>query len=186
MCNYSNGVCEVLIVKVHQLDTIVTVVYRPPDTRYHEFAPIIKKIDTVFQNLPAPAPNFTIMGDLNFPSSVITWQVIDVVILPRVAGHRVSEEQSSESTQVRQQAALLCDLASKYHLTQQVGTPTRDKEVLDLIWSSNPDLVSNVLVDTFRDITDHSVVTATTSFSMAKEVIKEEVLTVAEGSGNLT
>ena len=30
--------------------------------------------------------------------------------------------------------------------------------------------MSNVLVDTFRDITDHSVVTATTSFSLAKEV----------------
>jgi hypothetical protein len=44
---------------------------------------------------------------------------------------------------------------------------------MDLIWSSNPDLVSNVPVDTFRDITDHSVVTATTSFSFAN--IVEEV-----------
>ena len=30
LCNYSNGVWEVLIVKVNQLDTIDTVVYRPP------------------------------------------------------------------------------------------------------------------------------------------------------------
>ena len=50
LCNYSNGVWEVLIVKVHQLDTIVTLVYQPPDTYHHEFAPILKKIDSVLQN----------------------------------------------------------------------------------------------------------------------------------------
>ena len=75
---------------------------------------------------------------------------------------------------MRQQAAQLCDLAEKHHLTQQVGVPTREKEVLDLIWSSNPDLVSNVMVDTFKDFTDHSVVTGINTFSPAKEVDKEE------------
>ena len=101
------------------------------------------------------------MEDLNLPSSVITWQVVDGVLLPRVAQHRVLE-QSSDCCQEKQQAAQLCDLAAKYHLTQQVGVPIRDKEILDLIWSSNPDLVPNIIVDTFKDFTDHSVVTATT------------------------
>ena len=31
--SFSNGVCEVLTVKVHQVNTLVTVVYRPPDTK---------------------------------------------------------------------------------------------------------------------------------------------------------
>ena len=35
---FSNGVCEVLIVHVHQVNTIVTVVYRPPDTKLVELA----------------------------------------------------------------------------------------------------------------------------------------------------
>ena len=80
-----------------------------------------------------------------------------------------------------EQAAQLCDLAAKYHLTQQVGVPTRDKEILDLIWSSNPDLVTNIVVDTFRDITDHSVVTATTSFTAGCEVEKEESFLLESG-----
>ena len=101
------------------------------------------------------------MEDLNLPSSVIIWQVVDGVLLPRVAQHQVIE-QSSGGCLVKQQAALMCDLAAKYHLTQQVGVPTRDNEILDLIWSSNPDLVPNIIVDTFKDFTDHSVVTATT------------------------
>ena len=72
LCAYSNGVCELLIVKVYQLNTIVVVVYRPPDTCLSEFKPVLNKIDTVLENLPAPAPNITLMGNLNFPSSAIT------------------------------------------------------------------------------------------------------------------
>ena len=45
----SNGVCELLIVHVHQVNTLVTVVYRPPDTKLSEFVPIIKQIDEVFK-----------------------------------------------------------------------------------------------------------------------------------------
>ena len=134
LCSYSNGVCEVLIVKVYQLDTIVVVLYRPPDTDLCEFTPILNKIDSVLQNLPAPAPNITLMGDLNFPSSVITWQVADGLVLPRVEGHRVPA-QPGNGRLVRQQAANLCDLAVKYSLSQQVTEPTREKEILDLIWS---------------------------------------------------
>ena len=180
LCSYSNGVCEVLVVQVHQLNTIVTVLYRPPDTTLNEFSPIINKLQSVFQNLPSPTPTITLMGDLNFPASVVTWQLVDGVLLPRVAGHRVMGE-DSEGSQVRQQAAKLCDLASKYHLTQQVGIPTREREVLDLIWSSNPDLISNVMVDTFRDITDHGVVTATTSYRVGKEMVKEEQFLLESG-----
>jgi hypothetical protein len=151
----------------------VIVLYRPPDTGLHEFVPILNKIDAVLKSLPSPAPTITLMGDMNFPASVITWQVIEGLIVPRVAGHRLPDH-DSEGGKVRQQAAKLCDIAVKYHLSKQVGVPTRDKEVLGLIWSLNPDLVSNIQVDTFKDFTDHSVVTAATSFKLEEEVIKEE------------
>ena len=82
---------------------------------------------------------------------------------------------------MRHQAALLCDLAVRHHLTQQVGVPTRDKEVLDQIWTSNPDLVTSILVDSFKEVTDHCVVTATTSFTMAKVVEKEATFLLESG-----
>ena len=37
---FDNGVCQLLVVQVHQLSTVVAVVYRPPDTRLEEFKPI--------------------------------------------------------------------------------------------------------------------------------------------------
>ena len=50
-----------------------------------------------------------------------------------------------------------------------------------MIWSSNPDLVTNIQVDGFKDFTDHSVVTAATSFMLEKEVIKEEKFLLDSG-----
>ena len=111
----------------------------------------------------------------------MTWHTVDGVLLPRVAGHRVSEHDDSEGDHVRQQAAKLCDLAVKYNLTQQVGVPTREKEVLDLVWSNDPDLVSNIQVDSFPDFTDHSVVTAITSYRLDTEVKKDEQFLLDSG-----
>ena len=50
-----------------------------------------------------------------------------------------------------------------------------------MVWSSNPDHVSNAIVDTFSDIRDHSVVTATTSFSLSREADKEQVFLLESG-----
>ena len=82
---FSNGVCEFLILKVHQLSTILTVVYWPPDTILRGFS----YFDCVHKDLPGPSPNITLIGDLNLNFSVITWHEVDGVLLPRVAGHRV-------------------------------------------------------------------------------------------------
>ena len=100
-------------------------------------------------------------------------------MLPRVAGHIVRSDE--DGSQVRQQAAQLCDLAAKHHLTQQVDVATREREILDLVWSSNPDLVSNIQVDTFADITDHRVVTATTSYRLGSEECKQHEFLLESG-----
>ena len=100
------------------------------------------------------------------------------LLLPRVAGYR--EGSDSEGGKVRQQASNLCDLAVKYHLTQQV-VATREKEILDFVWSSNPDLVSCIQVDTFPDITDHSVVTTTTSLRLENKQAKNKEFLLKSG-----
>ena len=45
--SFDNGVCELLVVMVHQLNTVVAVVYRPPDTRINEFSEVLSKLDSV-------------------------------------------------------------------------------------------------------------------------------------------
>ena len=38
---YDNGVSELLVLRIHSLNTIVALLYRPPDTRLSEFSPAL-------------------------------------------------------------------------------------------------------------------------------------------------
>ena len=50
---FDNGVCEALVIRIHQLDHVVVVVYRPPDTRHAEFSAVLDEIDKVLCTLRA-------------------------------------------------------------------------------------------------------------------------------------
>ena len=102
LSSYSNGVCELLMVKVPQLNTVVVVMYRPPDTTQQEFEMVLSKLDELLLELPAPTPTIALMGDLNFPGSTVTWSREDGELLPKVAAHRQAE---SAGPQVRLHAA---------------------------------------------------------------------------------
>ena len=120
------------------------------------------------------------MGDFNFPRQSIVWSRcgdgeggIDGDLLPIVAGHREGERVGGK--QDRLQAAKLCDLATRHSLVQQVDHSTHGVEVLDLIFSNNPDLISSVSVESWPKFTDHSLVTAFTSFELGNCPQKEEI-----------
>ena len=140
-----NGVCELMVVHIHQLNTVVAVLYRPPDTRIAEFSPILSELDKLLCDLKDPMPNIVLLGDFNFQNQNLSWvRSDDGLLVPLVHGHRLLDEDGGP--QVRQQAAKLCDLALKHSLIQQVEQVTHGKEILDLIFSNNDDLVSSVSV----------------------------------------
>ena len=87
-----NGVCELLAVHVHQLNTVAVVIYRPPDTRLSEFTPVLSKLDAVLSDLGDPTPNIVIMGDFNFPDQHLSWKSSDDgFLVPLVHGHRQAD-----------------------------------------------------------------------------------------------
>ena len=67
------------------------------------------------------------------------------------------------------------DFATRHSLVQQVDLPTHGVEILDLIFTNNPDLVSSVMVESWPAFTDHKLVTASTSFILGTEPEKEEI-----------
>ena len=160
----TGSVCEMIIVKVHQLDTVVCVLYRPPDTRGEEFACVLKCLDSTLSSLPSPTPNILVMGDFNFPQTCIKWKQCseEGLLVPLVAGHRDGE--TSGGKQDRLQAQRLVDLATKHCLLQQVDTPTHGVEVLDLIFSNSCELLNSVEVEKFEKFSDHSLVVANTAY----------------------
>ena len=52
--SFDNGVCEMLVVFIHQLNTVAAVIYRPPDTKLAEFTPVLSNLDTILSELPDP------------------------------------------------------------------------------------------------------------------------------------
>ena len=60
-------------------------------------------------------------------------------------------------------------------MAQQVDQPTHGVEVLDLIFTNNPDLISSVAVEPWPAFTDHKLVTAFPSFALGTEPGKEEM-----------
>ena len=45
LASFDNQVCGLLVVKIYELDTVVCVCYRPPDTTLTEFDDILKCLD---------------------------------------------------------------------------------------------------------------------------------------------
>ena len=75
----------------------------------------------------------------------------------------------------------MCDFAQSFYLTQEVDQPTSGSEVLDLIWSSNPDLVSSVLAEDYTGFSDNIVVTSSTTFKLGSEPERKRSLLLQRG-----
>ena len=171
LCTFDNDVCELLVVMIHQLNTVVAVVYRPPNTRVSQFSELISKLDGVLDDLPTPTPTITIMGDFNFPKHAVAWSRCDGSdsdLVPLVSNHR--EAETAEAKQDRLQAARLCDLAVKHCLIQQVDLPTHGTEILDLIFTNDQDLISSVSAESWPRFTDHRIVKASVSYKLERGI----------------
>ena len=135
-------------------------------------------IDNTLADLPSPVPTISLMGDLNFPRTVVTWEEPEEgLLVPLVAGHREGEIVGGK--QERLQAQKVMDLALKYGMIQQVDQPTNSINILDLIFCSNTDVISSVVVDNFPLISDHKLITANLAYQteVQEENLEEMHLT---------
>ena len=120
LATYDNGVVEMLVVKIHQLDSIVVVLYRPPDTTASELQGALKCLDETLSSISAPLPAIVLCGDFNLGSNAVTWRTSnDGDLIPIIAGHREGE------TSKAKQATMIIDLCQKFGMLQQVNTATR-------------------------------------------------------------
>ena len=67
LLTFSNTVCELVIMKLSQINHILVTIYRPPDTNYTEFREMINTLLTTLRALDSPLPDISIFGDFNFP-----------------------------------------------------------------------------------------------------------------------
>ena len=107
--SYSNSVCELLILSLPHPPLIIIAIYRPPSSTVADFVDIIDRVSSFIISLPPPMPHIIMLGDFNMPG--FNWLC-----------------QTSPSSHVQP----LIDLASLLFINQQVNSPTRISNILDL------------------------------------------------------
>ena len=138
---YSNSICDLLIVKLHQPSLIIILMYRPPTCPITEFNDIILKTKSYIMSLPSLLPNI----DFNFPN--IDW---------------------SCSTTSCPMAGPLIEFAGSLFLAQQVKEPTRKFNILDLIVC--PDDLVNYISTTDTFLSDHRIINVSSSIPVSQTI----------------
>ena len=110
--------------------------YRPPSCTINELDDVIIKINRLIFSLNSPLPNIIILGDFNFPG--VDWSIPNLSSLKP-----------------------LVNLCNSLFLSQQVHTPTRKSNVVDLIFCPNEFINTIVVSHTF--ISDHRMITVETN-----------------------
>jgi hypothetical protein len=141
---YSNGVVKVLALKVRDLEAVVFVLYRPPDSSAEELSDALTKLDEAIGLAQANSHKFSNIlgfGDYNLPG--VRWEDTTPV---------------SGSSAPAKIAGKLLGFMEDQFLVQLVKDATRLNNILDLVLSNNQDQVSHIAIRPNVKMTDHATV----------------------------
>ena len=103
-----------------------------------------EKLDEILSDLPTPVPIIIVIGDFNFTKETVKWiRNEEGLLFPIVANQR--EGETAGGKQDRLQARQLIDMACNHNLLQQGDQATHGIEILDLVFTNDSDLISNII-----------------------------------------
>ena len=149
MVKFSNDACELLILKIKEINLTIVCVYRPPDTTQTEFNECINNVENYFKDKTLHE-NIVILGDFNLPH--LKWNLVETKVISNMESGGPITEQIA--------AARLLELTESLFCQQTITKPTRINNVLDLIFTNNEDLLSEIIIsECDPGISDHKLIT---------------------------
>ena len=142
--------------KLPQINHILVTIYRPPHTNYTEFREMINTLLTTPRALDSPLPDISIFGDFNFPN--VKWP--EGEILPG----NTRDEQN--------QINLLSQLCEEFYLEQKILHPTKEKNILDLVFTNNEEIIYHYDI-TKTIMSDHNLIELTLNYNCTTQDKKE-------------
>jgi hypothetical protein len=143
---FSNSYCESVMVYNVDSNMVFIGVYRPPLAPFDKFNECLLHIGEFIDSITG-VPEIYVAGDFNLP--FIDWST---AAIPTGSSLLVSDRQSGLA---------LLDFMETNFLQQLVCEPTRkDKNILDLIFSNNSDLIHSISVSK-TEKSDHDIVMCT-------------------------
>ena len=148
METFSNNYCDCALAYNKQNNLIIIAIYRPPDTPTKKFEECLQRIQK-YKDAQDGA-NVIIFGDLNL--KFIDWST-ETLKQPEKIKQTCSHEEKNSSY-------VLLDFINDNLMFQMVNEYTRkDKSILDLVITSDEDIVFDVTVEKNNLDTDHDTVT---------------------------
>ena len=146
---FDDGTCEAVICSVKSINTIIVSLYRPPNTPAHSFQGMLNFLQQYISKASCDKHyDLIITGDFNLPN--LTWH---------------QNNYSEESSKPTESEDLLINFMEENLLCQYITQPTRNRNILDLFLTNNPNLVlqSN---STPTPLSDHNIVSVQTTYNL--------------------
>ena len=162
LLSHSNGTCDSLVVKVKDFETLLICIYRPPDANLEQFKESLENVQTTIDDVMEndhKCKTILQFGDYNFP--FIKWPS------GTIYEHNMQEDRKAE---VKVQAELFLEYCQHNFLIQYCLTPTRGKNILDLILSNNQSIINNYTTIVNKKFSDHFLLKVWLNFSFNQEV----------------
>ncbi len=143
---FSNDAVEIVAVKIKALDSIYFSAYRPPDTSTDEWEEAMEALTEAIHITQAHQRFLTVIGSGDFNLPNVDWADTSC---PAVRLEGASREAMA--------AARLFELTDSQFLEQIVKVPTREGNILDLVFSNNTQSISHYEVIHTVIMSDHSL-----------------------------
>jgi hypothetical protein len=150
----TSGLTEILAINIRPFNLLLVTLYRPPRCSISDFLTVISKLRSKFEDLESPTPNIILTGDFNLPN--VCWS---------------TESIYGGTTDDRKQAEYIFSLTNSWCLNQKIKEPTREKNILDLFWVNNEEIIDTIEV-TPTAISDHNIITVKTNLKSNSEMKK--------------
>ena len=156
--SYSDKYCNMLYCFIDSMNTLVAIMYRPPDAPLDSYKEALGQLQSKLDELTASSktPDLFIMGDFNLPE--IDWESPDPADCPSVADQLA--------------AKALLEFINRNFLTQAVRQPTRGKNTIDLVFTNkSQDIIETSVIDT--QMSDHKLVELTLGYNPLEPTVHQ-------------
>ena len=147
--------CEMVAIHIEKINVINIVIYRPPDTKSATFTMVMDKVKKLLSQMEAPEPTVIISGDFNF--RFIKWT------RGELNGCRWSMKTYSQAKLDEQrQFYKMMEVMDNFHLSQTIQEPTRKENTLDLVFTNNISIFTQIDVSK-TILSDHDLIELSTN-----------------------
>ena len=158
--SFSNGHVDLACCFLSQDNTAIVNFYRPPDCPTKLFLEAIEKVEDWMKALElklGKVPNIVFSGDFNLPD-LKSWSQEDCI--KASANLKARIENNAKIGIEREQVAKMIEVMEKNAFSQEIKTPTREGNILDLVFCNNDDYIENIETIENVAMSDHKFIIA--------------------------